>query len=281
MAETKAPRGPKAEPAPPVGVFELTYPPRVMNLQWRLPRPEVDMGIDIRGNLIDFAKHLAEGPCPCYLLSLLPAHSGSRRIWLCWLYNAFREPEAENAYWRGQGEPEFLREHVDINRRLARMVQDGRDYWTFLRDDLSYRPAVPAAEFATTRFMQIEEVHVRPGRLSEFGELQTKLAEAYAAASVEQPAWVYEVYFGGPATTFQIWRPYSSFSTLDQVPEMRRHVDRALGDDGRALVSDRSVAAIAESDITMYSINPGGTYISAEIADAAPQFWKSRAHVFP
>ena len=55
--------------------FPPAFPPKMMNLAWRLPKGGGVHDLEELG--IDFAKHLAEGPCPCFMVVLLPAHSGT------------------------------------------------------------------------------------------------------------------------------------------------------------------------------------------------------------
>lgn len=261
--------------------FEVDYPPRIMNLQWHTPRPDVDFRADLVNALIDFAKHLAEGPSPVYLLSLQQAHSGPRRVWLCWLYSHFSELEPEDAFWHEHAPAEFMREHTNINRRLARMYQDSRDLWVVLRDDLSHKPDASAADFARARFIQIDEVVLRPGRSREFCRARRALADAFAKASIEEPAWVYEVYNGDATESFQIWRPYPSFTPLDGVPDARRRIDHALGETGVAQLAEDTATSVLRSASSFFGINPAASYVSTRLSAADPTFWTGTRASWP
>jgi hypothetical protein len=261
--------------------FEVSYPPRIMNLQWHIPRPEVDFRVDLVNSLMDFARHLAEGPSPVYLLSLQQAHSGPRRVWLCWLYNKFSELEPEDRFWHTEASAEFMREHTNINRRLARMYQESRDVWVVLREDLSFRPEISAAEFARARFIQMDEVILRPGRSREFARLRTALASAFTAANIEEPAWVYEVYSGEATESFIVWRPYPSFTPLDNVPEARRRIEQILGEAGVTHVAEDTASSILRSETTFFGINPAASYISTRLSTHDPRFWTGTRASWP
>jgi hypothetical protein len=261
--------------------FELTYPPKIMNLQWHYPRQDVDYKNDLGNALIDFAQHLSDGPCPCYMLGLQQAHSGRRRIWLCWLYNSFSELEPEDQFWHGAASAEFGRDHGVINRRLSGMYQDGCDLWTVLREDLSHRAEFPARDFARTRFIQIDEITIKPGRSRDFARARATLASAYAKANVEETAWVYELYSGAETEGFQVWRPYPSFTPLDKLSEERARVEAALGEAGAAQIAETAAASIQQSLTSMFAINPGGSYVSSELSQHNPGFWGSLSPPWP
>ena len=106
-----------------------------------------------------------------------------------------------------------------------------------LREDLSHQPRLAVSDFAKIRFINMDEIRLRPGRVREFTEFRSEIATAYAAADVDGPVWVYEIYSGGPTNSFQIWTPYNSVAQLDLVPRIRKSVDKALGDAGRTRAS--------------------------------------------
>jgi hypothetical protein len=279
--EARAVTPPVEKPPAAALRFEVSYPPRIMNLQWHKPRPDVEFRADVINSLIDFAKHLAEGPCPVYLLSLQYAHSGPRRVWLCWLYNKFRELEPEDAFWHGHAPAEFMREHTSINRRLARMYQESRDLWVVLREDLSHRPDDSAADFARARFIQIEEVTIRPGRAREFARVRRALVDAFGAADIAEPAWVYEVHNGDTTDSFQVWRPYPSLSPLDRIAEDRQRIEKILGDAGVEKVAEDTAASVLRSETAFFGINPTASYVSTGLSKHDPHFWTGATAPWP
>ena len=250
-----------------------------MNLAWRLPKGSGVHDLEELG--IDFAKHLAEGPCPCFMVVLLPAHSGPVRNWLCWIYNDFRDVEREKRFWRGDAPAEFMREHRAIGKRFSAAYRGGQDLWMVLREDLSHQPRLAVSDFAKIRFINMDEIRLRPGRVREFTEFRSEIATAYAAADVDGPVWVYEIYSGGPTNSFQIWTPYNSVAQLDLVPRIRKSVDKALGDAGRTRVAELAEASIAKSATAFLSISPGRSYTPPNLKAADPAFWKSTTRPFP
>ena len=259
--------------------FPPTFPPTLMNLYWRSPGAAAANDMEDLG--VDFARHLSEGPCPCYMLVLLAAHSGPPRLCLCWIYNDFRDVEREFWFWRRDASAEFLREHRAIGRRYSAAYQGGRDLWMVLRDDLSHQPQIAVSDFAKLRYIKVDEVRLRPGHGHEFAELRQAIATAYASANVDGPVWVYEIYSGESTDSFQIWTPYSSVTQLDLVRQIRKSVDQALGDTGRTRVAEMASASISESQTTLLAISPGATYAPPNLKAADPDFWNSRTRPFP
>jgi hypothetical protein len=266
--------------AKPKGVtFPPTFPPTMMNLAWRFPKGGGVHDLEELG--IDFANHLAEGPCPCYLFVLLPAHSGPVRNWLCWIYNDFSDVDRERRFWRGDAPAEFMREHRVIGKRFAAAYRGGGDLWMVLRDDLSHRPRIGVTEFAKIRFITMDEIRVRPGHEHEFEELRRLVTSAYGAAKIDGPVWVYEIYSGAPTGSFQIWTPIKSASELDQVTRIRGSVNKALGEAGRGQVAKLASSSIADSETALLSISPGRSYSPPNLKAADPDYWSSTTKPFP
>jgi hypothetical protein len=130
---------------------------------------------------------------------------------------------------------------------------------------------------------------LKPGRSHQFEQHRRALADAYAAAEIEEPAWVYEVYSGGPTESFQIWTAYrhigqgsyGDISQLDLVPENRRRIEHALGAEGCALVADTAAASIRDSETTLFTVDPRSSYPPPEFALADPTFWNSGTPSWP
>jgi hypothetical protein len=253
----------------------LGYPARVLKATWHVPRPE--MYHDYRGLIEpERAQQAARVSYPTPMLSLISEHNGDPlSSWLVWLHDTFADMGPAGSWWDDEAPAEFVHRHNGMNHRLVDTYKEYVWKYAALREDLSHLANLEAADFAKVRLVQMDEVNVKPGRLRQFEQHRKALALALAAAEIEHPVWVYEVYSGGRSQSFQVWTAYRDLAQLDLAHDNRARIEEALGAEGSEAAADAAAASIKDSLTTLFVVNPGASYMPPEITSAAPAFWSS------
>lgn len=154
----------------------------------------------------------------------------------------------------------------------AEYVSGGRTVVATYREDLSYNAAVKLGEM---RYFAIATVRVRPGQNPAYVELRKLVNATRSKANVtDAHNAVYEVISGAPSGTFLVFTPVKSLAERDAPPN--KAYAEALGDEGRAKISELAGKAILSSETNLYAFSANMSHPSAEMAAADPGFWKPK-----
>jgi hypothetical protein len=104
---------------------------------------------------------------------------------------------------------------------------------------------------------------------------------AQEKANFQSPTLAYEVVAGAPAGLFLFLEPMESIKSLDEAPARNRALVEAMGADNfrQLLKGEGDVFVSIESDL--FAVNPLFSYVSKEVEDADPDFWRPKAPAKP
>ena len=144
-----------------------------------------------------------------------------------------------------------------------------------------YRPAVsyqPNVKLPEMRYMTVDLVRVKSGRVAEFLDTWRMLVAAHTKAGIDEHWAVFEVESGMPDTTFLFMYPRKSLAELDAAGPAHGAAGfrDAVADSGRRQITGVEQDAIEMSETRHFKLRPGMSALSKEWA-AADAFWAPRA----
>lgn len=148
------------------------------------------------------------------------------------------------------------------------------DTATFLyREELSYHAPV---DIAHMRYIAITVVHARIGHSSEFQEIVKLFNDARNKISSDAHIACYQLYAGGPITTYLFFSPLKSMAEADKAVANSKAFDQALGEEGQKKLTTLSDAAVESVERQLLAFSPRMSYPSDEFVKADPDFWKQK-----
>jgi len=187
-------------------------------------------------------------------------------------FDSYEQMEQTNADWT-----KFLAGHPDLNRmqdEIAGYVGSERKVIALRRDDLGY--LAQSIDFSEARFVHVLEVHLFPGRESDFAEAFRILADAYTKIQAETPWVVYQVDVGGPAPTFLVIRPMRELKQNDDLMAASGNLMDAEGEQGIETLKRIAREAYATMETNLYAVSPEMSHVSKLFAATDPDYWLHR-----
>jgi len=140
-----------------------------------------------------------------------------------------------------------------------------------------YRPAVsyqPVVKLPEMRYMTVDLVRVKSGRVPEFLDTWRMLVAAHTKAGIDEHWAVFEVESGMPDTTFLFMYPRKSLAEIDAAGPSHAAAGfrEAVGDGGRRQITGVEQDAIEMSETRHFRLRPGMSALSKEWA-ATDAFW--------
>jgi hypothetical protein len=140
-----------------------------------------------------------------------------------------------------------------------------------------YRPAVsyqPNVKLPEMRYMTVDLVRVKSGRVAEFLDTWRMLVAAHTKAGIDEHWAVFEVESGMPDTTFLFMYPRKSLAELDAAGPAHGAAGfrDAVADSGRRQITGVEQDAIEMSETRHFKLRPGMSALSKEWA-TADAFW--------
>lgn len=160
-----------------------------------------------------------------------------------------------------------------LERQEADVVSSLRSVVASFRPDISYLTGEFKSGLPRSRYMQIETMHVRPGKDASFAEGAKMFVEAYRKANIERPFAIYETVSGGPMGTFLIFSPLTSLKELDDEKMLDQRVAEAMGMDKWKEMMNGAGEVFQSIERDIYTFNPKISHVSADFAAVDPQFW--------
>ena len=141
----------------------------------------------------------------------------------------------------------------------------------------SYRPAIsyqPGVSLPTMRYMTIDVVRVKPGKVREFLDAWGTTVEAHKTAKMDEHWAVYQVNAGQPDGTFLFIYPMKSLEEIDKSGAM--HADAAyrdvVGEGGRMRMNEMIAACVDSSQRLVFALNPKMSLLDKQWAET-DSFW--------
>jgi hypothetical protein len=224
---------------------------------------------------IDFPRALRKAKFPYHVVAL-NSMSGQNEVWFIFGYPSWADAE--------KGGQEFDKQPLKSDFE-AQDARDGehrataRTMWAVYRKDMSYHP--DRANLAKTRNINIVSFRVRLGHIEDFTAGSKVFLGAQEKANFQSPTLAYEVVAGAPAGLFLFLEPMESIKSLDEAPARNRALVEAMGADNfrQLLKGEGDVFVSIESDL--FAVNPLFSYVSKEVEDADPDFWRPKAPAKP
>ena len=223
----------------------------------------------IEGNLSRACDRL---DAPKFWIDLEPL-SGDPEALVFSPFDSYDQMEQTNAEWA-----KFLAGHPDIGRmreEVSGYVGSERKIIALRRDDLGY--LAEGIDFSEARFVHVLEVHLFPGRESDFAEAFKILADAYAKIQANTPWVVYQVDAGGAAPTFLVVRPMSELKQNDDLIASYGNLIDAEGEQGSETLKRIVRESYATTESNLYAVSPEMSHVSKPFAATDPDYWLHRA----
>ncbi len=126
------------------------------------------------------------------------------------------------------------------------------------------------------RYMEIEVFQIKPGHEEDWNAAVKLVKDAYAKGIPGAHWAMYQNVFGREQPSFLVITPRKSTSEIDQDFARSKQFTDAMGADGMKKLSDLSAAAIASTETNLFAISPKMSYMGEDLAEADPDFWRSK-----
>jgi len=127
------------------------------------------------------------------------------------------------------------------------------------------------------RYMQVNVVRVKPGRIDEFWDTWEMIIAAHTKAKMGEHWAVYQVTAGMPAGTFLFFYfyPRQTLAEIDKSGPMHSAATYrdAVGESGRARVREMTANAVESSATMVFRFAPNMSTLDKAWIDADPTFW--------
>jgi hypothetical protein len=187
-------------------------------------------------------------------------------------YDSYEQMEQSNADWA-----KFLAGHPDIGRmqeEVGGLIGSERKIIALRRDDLGY--LADSIDLSEARFVHVLEIHLFPGRESDFAEAFKILADAYAKIQADTAWVVYQVDAGTAAPTFLVIRPMTEMKQNDDLLASSANLIDAEGEQGSETLKRVAREAYASTESNMYAVSPEMSHVSKAFAATDPDYWLHR-----
>ena len=144
--------------------------------------------------------------------------------------------------------------------------------WIYREDQSQH----PTGDISQERYLEFEVFHVKPGHEADWATAVKLVQDAYSKGIPEARWDMYELAYGG-GPSYVVITPLKSASEIDKNFASGKQFMEAMGSEGMKKLSELSAAAIESLETNLFIINPRMSYVSDEVANAAPDFWRPKA----
>jgi hypothetical protein len=215
-----------------------------------------------------WAAALAKGQAASHWLAMT-SMAGPTEAWFLTAYDSWADVQKEqdalaaNAAMAAEDDKYQALDGELLNRTSRIMAA--------FRPAISYQPEVNLPQM---RYMAVDVVRVKPGKLREFFESWRATVDAHKTAKMDEHWAVYQVSAGQPDGTFFFMYAMKSLEELDKAGPM--HSDApyrdAVGEAGRIRMNEMQTSAIDSSQRLVFALNPNMSLLEKAWAEADP-FW--------
>jgi hypothetical protein len=215
-----------------------------------------------------WAAALAKGQAASHWLAMT-SMAGPTEAWFLTAYDSWADVQKEqdalaaNAAMAAEDDKYQALDGELLNRTSRIMAA--------FRPAISYQPEVNLPQM---RYMAVDVVRVKPGKLREFFESWRATVDAHKTAKMDEHWAVYQVTAGQPDGTFFFMYAMKSLEELDKAGPM--HSDApyrdAVGEAGRIRMNEMQTSAIDSSQRLVFALNPNMSLLDKAWAEADP-FW--------
>jgi hypothetical protein len=190
--------------------------------------------------------------------------TGPNEAWFFTPVNTLEEFEKLNQ--AQDAHPTYAPESAKLSEKDGEYLNRTSTLLLRRRPGISYQPDVKVADM---RYLQVDIVRVKPGRVSDFMDAWREVVAAHEKAKMDEHWVVHQVISGMPDGTFIFFYPVKSMAAFDKAEPMHAAdaYRGAMGEGGRRRMRDMSEAAMEWSQSIILALEPQ--------MSAAPQEWAS------
>lgn len=194
--------------------------------------------------------------------------TGTAQAWFLEAYDSFESIEKSRAAMRN---PELG--GLDA---LDGEFRSGSSSWiAAYRPDLSFHGQQLMRTLPKMRYFNVITMRARPDHELDFAELAKMEVAAFEQSMEEQPMATYQIVSGAPNGTYIFFEPCASLKALDAAPERSHNMFQAMGD-GAKRFTKMAGETIAQTETSLFAIDPKMSYVSPEIIAGDPAFWSPK-----
>jgi hypothetical protein len=185
-------------------------------------------------------------------------------------FESFDLLEQSRAGWS-----QFYAAHPELARmkdQIDEVVGSEHTIFAVRRPDLGY--LADGIDLSEARYMRVLEIHLFPGRESDFAEALKILADAHASIQADAPWVVYEVKLGVNNPTFFVFMPLLTMAKNDELLSWEQDIANQEGTAGLDRLTQIARESYASAENTLYEMRPQTSHVSQEFADNDPAFWR-------
>lgn len=146
------------------------------------------------------------------------------------------------------------------------------------RDDMSMNTR---AMGTGSRYIEVEQIVVRPGHRHEFEQLAKMVMDAYKKGLPEAHWTMYEMVYGNtpanPGPTYLILSSHKSMGEIDSDFANGKHFVEAMGEDGMKKLGEMEADCIQAQLSNLFEISPKMSYPPDEMIKQEPAFWAPKS----
>lgn len=196
-----------------------------------------------------------------------------------WFVNTMGESWAQWDAWGKQ-----MQSNASVTAALDKaaavdgdLINGSRTFYLDYVPEMSYRPDFKLGEY---RYFMVDMVRVKPGHGREYSDLRKAVNAAHEKADMDEHMVVYYAALGAAGGTYFIFEPVKSVADLDEVDKL--HGDdsayrKALGEDFSKMNREFAATGLMSAESNIFAISPSMSFVSAEVAQAAPDFWTPKS----
>ena len=248
----------------------VTPPPKVLTIIREYVKPGKSGALHEQAEA-KFVQAFARAKWSQHYVALTSVSGPSRALFLTG-YDSLEAMEKDQA---AEAANATLAAEVDRAGVVDGELLSSTDTATFLyREELSYHAPI---DIAHMRAIVITVVHGRLGHSSEIQEISRLFNEARNKINSDAHIACYQLYAGGPITTYLFFSPLKSLAEADRALANSKAFDQALGEEGQKKLTTLSDAAVESVERQLFVFSPKMSYPSEEWVKADPAFWKPKA----
>jgi hypothetical protein len=253
-------------PAPP----EEGAPPALLQIEREEVRPGRTAAHAV--NEAAWATAYTKAQSPVHWLGMTSV-SGPSEAWFLTAHDTFASIEKDQN--STDATPALAAERDRLSAAEGDMLTRTSTVVARYQPALSYQPNV---KLPTMRYMTVNLMRVKPGRVAEFRDGWSMIVAAHQKASMDEHWAVYEVESGMPDTTFLFLYARKSLAEIDASGPMHTATGYrdAVGDSGRRLMNDVSANCLEMTQTQHFRLRPAMSTLSKEWAET-DAFWTTPA----
>jgi hypothetical protein len=241
----------------------------------RIIREEIKQGKDVAHEKTEasFARMLAKNKYPAYSLGCTVV-AGPSEAWFFEAHDSFMSiQKTQNLMEKNAA---LRTDFTNLDSMDAELRINSTTMIAVLRPDISYRVSEFAQELPKTRYFSMSILRIRPFTDMRLTELGKQVIAADEKANIDVAVAVYQVVSGGPSGMYLLFTPMKSLETMDGAPARSKAMMASMGMDKAAALYKNGGEVISGTQTFLLAINPRMSYVSKEISDGDPEFWKPK-----